>query len=259
MRLSTMPFGGTVSAATQRENKTPYRANAAARILLLLMVGLLRDRLVDENLGLGAKIHDLESQRIPTARFRVLRGLGIGELNSCNPVSERLLGSGALASSLQVAYLGKIGQPAGAGEETHRIDLYAHRAAILVHVEGRRGIRGSPKRVPSLISLRRVKGPALLIVAFRRCEIEALTYGQIVGQEIPGHSLFGRRAPGVHRHHIDDARTVVDPYYEGIDPLQRHEQTERACTRYGTNPTGSGYPPCGAGAAAELHGPIRVP
>src|SRR6202044_777821 len=132
MRLSTIPFGGTVSAATQRENKMPYRANAAARILLL-MVRLLRGRLVHENLGLGAKIHDLESQRIPAARLRVLCGLGVGVLNGRNPVGERLRGSGALARSLEVAHLGKIGQPAGAGEEAHRIDLYAHRAAILVH------------------------------------------------------------------------------------------------------------------------------
>src|ERR1700691_1669145 len=99
MRLSTVPFGGTVSAAAQRENKMPYRAIAAARILLL-MARLLRRRLVDENLGLGTKIHDLESQRIPATRLRILCGLRVGVLNGCDPVGERLLGSGALARSL---------------------------------------------------------------------------------------------------------------------------------------------------------------
>src|SRR5271168_4491760 len=99
MRLSTIPFGGTVSAAAQRASKMPYRAYAAARILLL-MVRILRGQLVDENLWLGAKIYDFESQRIPPARLRVLCGLGVGVLNGCNPVGERLLGAGALARSL---------------------------------------------------------------------------------------------------------------------------------------------------------------
>src|ERR1700691_4867570 len=146
MRLSTVPFGGTVSAATQRDNKMPCRANAATRILLL-MARLPGGRLVDKNFGLGAKVHDLESQRIPAASLRVLCGLGVGVLNCCNPVGKRLLGSGTLARCLQVAHLGQIEQPAGASEEAHRVDLYAHGAAVFMHVEGRRRIRGGPQRV----------------------------------------------------------------------------------------------------------------
>src|SRR5271168_2961826 len=104
MRLSTMPFSGTVSALRTWEYSRPQHAIAATvRVPALstvrglwVMVALLRSRLFDQDFGFGPKIDDLEAERIPATRFRILRGFRIRELNGRHPVRKRLLASGAL-------------------------------------------------------------------------------------------------------------------------------------------------------------------
>src|SRR5258708_30085283 len=144
-----MPFTGTDSddAVMEYSNTETATATAAGANLravrrvriLLFTVQLLRGRLVDENLGFGPKIDDLEAERIPSARLRVLRGIRIGVLNGGHPVGKCFSGVGALARGLQVSHLCQIRQPAGTREEAHRIDLHPDGAAILVYIERRRG------------------------------------------------------------------------------------------------------------------------
>src|SRR5882757_4002195 len=181
-----MPFTGTDSDDAVMEYSNTETATAAGPNLravrrvriLFFTVQLLRGRLVDENLGFGPKIDDLEAERIPSARLRVLRGIRIGVLNGGHPVGKCFSGVGALARGLQVSDLCKIRQPAGACKEAHRVDLHADRAAILVHIEWRFGIGGDPLCVPGLIAPCGMKSAAFLVVAFRGGEVETLADGQ---------------------------------------------------------------------------------
>src|SRR5882762_8118714 len=96
MRLSMMPFGGTDSADAAMEWSKVPAANVAATYarpvrqirILSFMVRLLRSGLLVENLGFGSKIDDLEAERIPSARLRVLRWIRICVLNGRHPVGK---------------------------------------------------------------------------------------------------------------------------------------------------------------------------
>src|ERR1700733_11656375 len=114
MRLSTMPFTGTVSAPVFVKHS---RAQTAS--ILLFMVRLLCSRLFDQHFGFGSKIDDLEFEWIPSTRLRVFRRFHVGVLDCRDPVAVRLLAAGARARGFQIPHLCEIGQPAGTGKETH--------------------------------------------------------------------------------------------------------------------------------------------
>src|ERR1700728_1660273 len=117
MRPSMRPFIGTVSAkAAPRHSKAQSpdagalhrRAIPCGRVLMFMM-WLLCSLRFRQDFGFGAKIDDLEAERIPAANLGVLRRIGVGVLNGRHPMSERLFRSGALAHRLQVPHLCKIG------------------------------------------------------------------------------------------------------------------------------------------------------
>ena len=220
---------------------------------------LLGGRSIDGSLRLRLEFDDFEAERIPAPRARILCGLRVRVLNGRNPMTELVLGAGTGSQRLEVADLREIGEAACAGKETHRLHLHAHRTAVLVDVE--RGIRigGGPHRIPSLISLRRMKSAAFLIIAFGGGKIESLADRHIVSEKIAGHGLLRRRPAVICRDHIDDARGIVDAHHEWIDALQGHQDGERERAAHSAGPAGGGDPPRGANAATLLRRPVGLP
>src|SRR5258706_1374911 len=90
-----------------------------------------------KDFGFRAEINDLESQRIPAARLRILRSFAIRVLNGRDPVGKRFLGTRTLAHRLEIPHLRQVRQSARSREEADRIDLYADAAAVLVQVQRR--------------------------------------------------------------------------------------------------------------------------
>src|ERR1700723_3845066 len=117
MRPSMRPFTGTVSARDALRHSSAQSPDAGAHNrrgmprgrVLMFMMWLLRSRRFRQDFGLGMKIDDLETERIPAANLGVLRRIGVGVLNGRHPMRERLFRSGALAHRLQVPHLRKIG------------------------------------------------------------------------------------------------------------------------------------------------------
>src|SRR5665213_540483 len=101
-----------------------------------------------DHFGLRTEIDNFETQWIPAARFRILCRFGVGVLNGCDPVRKGFLGTRTLTGRLEIAHLSEIRQPARAREETDRIDLHSHAAAIFVHVQRRIWISRSPQGIP---------------------------------------------------------------------------------------------------------------
>jgi hypothetical protein len=128
--------------------------------------------------------------------------------------------------TLEIPHLRQIFQSIGARKETHRLHLGAHRRAILVAIQGRGGVSRVPLRRPTLIAFGAVKGPALLVVAFRRGKCEALAHLRVVREQIPSQGFLRRGLAPILGHDIDDAGRVVDPDEEGLR-ASRHQSAVR--------------------------------
>jgi hypothetical protein len=68
-----------------------------------------------------------------------------------------------------------------------------------------------------------------------------------------------RRPTVIRRHHIDDARGVVDAHHERIDALQRHQDHERERAAHRASPSRAGNPPRNARAVTLLRSSIGLP
>src|ERR1700679_2692244 len=107
-----MPRVGTVSASDAAGKSTPSIAAAMARTrrasreyLLRIMVRVLVGWSIDGSLGLRLEFNDLEAERIPSPRARILRGLRVRILDCGNPVTELVLGAGTGSKCFQIADL----------------------------------------------------------------------------------------------------------------------------------------------------------
>src|SRR5580698_8766379 len=227
-------------------------ANSSMSLLGFGRGGSRHFRLRDE-------VNDLETERIPAPYQRILGDRRIGVLECCNPVREALRGAARLSLCLDVSHLGEIGDPVAAPKETHRLDLRARGAAVLVHIQRGGGIVFVPQGRPGLVALCRVERPALLVVTLRRDEIEALTDRDVVSHEIARHRLIHAGLAGIDGNYIDNAASVIDANHERLDSLQRHQQQERSPTCNSAHPTGSSDAPRHASAAMRRSYAVVIP